>query len=61
MNSVCEKATNLLEDISGGWYDNQKQPKWNKNIIFQKLTRLLGSEGHMIRGGGMVGFSDDLG
>ena len=41
-----EKATNILEYISGGWYTNQKQTKkkklWNGllQIVFQSITMM---------------------
>ena len=30
MDSVRDKSMNMLENIGGGWYANQKQPKRNK-------------------------------
>ena len=39
MDSVHEKTTNLLEDIGGVWYNNQKQPKSKKINNISKIEK----------------------
>ena len=59
--SVREKAKKSLEDIGGGWYDNQKPTIRNKIDNHLKIESVLRSEGNLLKGGGIIGFSDELG